>query len=87
MYIQKSLITDADGNYVFSVKADGTETASIVTAERETTKGWTEERTMKKMVSVPPYVYYEWADKLGAECWNDKEFLKFFRAHSPHYCI
>ena len=85
MYVKKNLIEDANGNFVFSVVEDNTEHAKGVTQEREATGGWTAERTMKKMLSVPPYVYMTFVDKLGPECWQDPEFLKFFKKTYPHF--
>lgn len=86
MYVKRELLEDPAGNLLFSVVQDNTEHAKGVQAENEENGGWTEERTMKKMMSVPPYVYYEWVDKLGPECWQDKEFLKFFQKHRPEFC-
>jgi len=87
MYIKHDLIQDLDGNFVFSVVQDNTEHAKAVQHEKDTTGGWTEERTMKKMVSVPPHVFQHYSDLYGPECWQSKDFLKFFKEHRPEYCI
>ena len=87
MYVKHNLIEDAGGNFVFSVVQDNTEHAKATQQEKAETGGWTEERTMKKMVSVPPYVYQEYSNLYGAECWQSKDFLKWFKAHRPEYCL
>jgi len=85
LLVSKNLIVGEGGNFIFSVVEDNTEHAKDVAYDRERTRGWTEERSMKKMVSVPPYVYYTFTDKLGADCWSDQAFLKFFKKQYPHY--
>ena len=69
MEIVKQLLVDAHGNYCFTAAQDNTSVAAAVTEQRNDTKGWTEDRTMKKMLSVQPYVYQYYADKFGStEC-------------------
>ena len=85
MYLQHNLIQDLDGNFQLTMVQDNTALAAAVSAEKAETGGWTEERTMKKMLSVPPQVYHEYAQQYGAECWQDDDFLKFFAAHRPEF--
>jgi len=87
MIIQKKLITDQDGNIMFTALEDNEGLARLVYGARQTTKGWTKDRTKKLILSVPPYVYYKYVDELGAECWQDKTFLREFARLRPEFAI
>jgi len=87
MIVQKSLMTDAMGNIVFSLTEDQTAYINNVQDAKNTNNGWTEERTMKAICSVPPREYHEWGSKLGYECWTDRDFLKFYKARNPQFFI
>lgn len=87
MIVAQNLLIDAEGNYLFSVTEDQSEVVSAASEIRNTTKGWTPERTMKLMLKVPPQEYAEWANRLGPECWSDPDFLKFYRKHRPEFVV
>jgi len=72
---------------LLTIKEDSTSVEVANKNVRETTKGWTEDRTMKKMMSIPPNEYYHWIDKVGEGCWDDTGFLKFYKNHRPEFCI
>ncbi len=87
MIVQKNLITDARGNIVFTAIEDNEPLAKLVHQERQGNKGWTEDRSAKLMLSIPPYVYQKYCDELGPECWNDRGFLIEFSRMRPEFAI
>jgi len=52
---------------------------------RTMSDGFSESRDRRMNVSVPPRLYYYWANKLGEECWLDSGFLKSFIKEHPMY--
>lgn len=88
MEIAKSMIVDLDGNFCFTAMQDNTSLAKAITDQKGETKGWTEDRSMKKIMSVPPYVYQFYVDKFGStDCWSNPQFLKDFAKMRPEFCI
>lgn len=87
MIVAQNLLIDPEGNYLLSITEDQTEVAQAASAIRDATGGWTEDRTMKLMLKVPPQEYVEWANRLGPECWSDPEFLKFYKNHRPEFVV
>jgi len=87
LYTTNSFLEDANGNILLTIEQDQTEVARDVQNTRENGQGWTKDRTMKKAFSVPSQEFYEWSQKLGADCWQDDDFLKFYSKHRPEFAI
>ena len=81
------LLEDAAGNILLTIKQDQTSVANAVDTIKNETKGWTDERTMKMAFSIPAQEYHEWGNKLGYECWQDDDFLSFYKNHRPEFAI
>jgi len=83
--IHKSMIEGPNGEFNFHYVEDVTsyeKTAAVIKTECD---GFSEERTRRMNVSVPPRLYYFWANKLGEECWLDRNFLKSFMKENPQF--
>lgn len=37
----------------------------------------------RKIASIPPESYHYWGQRLGYECWNDKQFMAEFLRDNP----
>ena len=84
----KNLITSPNGDVLLTVSEDHQAVCDAIDDARAETKGWTKDRTMKLSMSVPAQEYHEWGNKLGYECWEQNDFLKFWKARTQgKYCI
>ena len=84
----KSLITSPSGEVLLTVREDHQDVCQAVTDLKGTTEGWTPERTMKLSMKVPAQEYHHWGTELGYECWDNNDFLKFWKANTNgRYCI
>lgn len=84
---RQNFIQDANGNILLTIEQDQTDIAKSVGIIKEETKGWSTDRTMKMSFSVPAQEYYEWGEKLGFECWEQDDFLKFYAKRRPEFRI
>jgi len=84
---RNNFIEGADGSILLSIEQDQTDIAQAVQGARDSSKGWTADRTMKMSYSIPAHEYHEWGRKLGYECWQDDDFLKFFSKHAPQFAL
>jgi hypothetical protein len=83
--VERSILEGPNGEYIFNMVEDVTDyekTARIIRTECD---GFSKDKTRRMNVSVPPRLYYFWANKLGEECWLDKDFLKSFMKENPQY--
>jgi len=83
--VRKSIIEGANGEIIFNYVEDVTsleKTNSIIKNECD---GFSQDRARRMCVSVPPRMYYFWANQLGEECWTDKSFLRSFMKEHPQY--
>ena len=82
--VKQSVITGPNGELLFDI----IEEVSDVVAGAQFMKdrnGFNPERTRRMNVSVPPRLYYYWANQLGEECWLDPSFLRSFIKEHPEY--
>jgi len=87
MLVASQFITDPSGNILVTKTYDHEEHAQGVRDIKDSTKGWTKDRTMRLSFSIPPSEYVHWQETVGQGCWEDPDFLKFYRANSPQYCL
>lgn len=85
MLIEKSILTGPNGELIFHIVEDNTKAAQLNAEIKEKTDGWAEDRSRRMNVSVPPRLYYYWANLLGEECWLDRNFLRSFMKEHPEY--
>lgn len=85
MIVRKSIIEGPNGELIFDIVEDVTDLARTNAEIREKVDGWSEDRSRRMNVSVPPRVYYYWASKLGEECWFDANFIRSFMKEYPQY--
>lgn len=78
----QSLIVSPEGNVLLTIKEDHTELCKDLEHIRNTSQGWTEGRERKLTASIPSQEYHHWGEKLGYECWESDDFLKFHKAHT-----
>ena len=83
--VEKSILEGPNGEFIFNITEDVTEMADLNAEIRAKTNGFSEDRSRRMNVSVPPRLYYFWANKLGEECWLDRNFLKSFMTEHPEY--
>ena len=84
----QSLITSPSGDILLTIREDHEQVCKDINTIKEATNGWTEDRGMKLSMSIPVQEYQHWADKLGSECWEDNNFLKFWKANTNgRYCL
>jgi len=83
--VHKSIIEGPNGEFNFHMVEDVTKyekTNAIISKECD---GFSEDKTRRMNVSVPPRLYYFWANKLGEECWLVSNFLRSFIKEHPEY--
>lgn len=79
MYKKQNLICSPSGEILLTIKEDHQDLCDDLQELRDTTEGWTPERTMKMTMSIPTQEYHFWADKMGTyDCWEDDDFLKYW---------
>lgn len=83
--VEKSVIEGPNGEYIFNMVEDVTEYDRSNTIIRKECDGFSEDRSRRMNVSVPPRLYYFWASKLGEECWLDSSFIRSFVKENPQY--
>jgi len=84
----QNLLTSPNGDVLLTVREDHQDVCQAVTDIRNESDGWTPDRTMKLAMSIPAQEYHEWGQKLGYECWEENDFLKFWKARTQgKYCI
>ena len=84
----QSLIMSPDGEVLLTIREDHEELCQAVDEIKNTTNGWSPDRTMKLTASVPAQEYHHWGELLGYECWEHNDFLKFWNANTKgRYCI
>jgi len=82
--VREDMICGPEGEVTYSVLEDYTEQAQFNHTEKETTDGWTNDRTMRQALRVPARLYYLWERRLPG-CWKDKNFIKSFAMEHPEY--
>ena len=82
MYQKQKIVTSLNGDVILSVTEDQEDVAQAMTNVRESTKGWTPERTMKLMLSIPVQEYYHWEAELGQGIWNENDFRKWWNKYT-----
>jgi len=87
MLVASKFLCDPSGNILVTKTYDHEEHAKDVNTIRKATDGWTPDRTMRLSFSIPPSEYYKWQDEIGEGCWQDPDFLKFYKAHAPQFAI
>jgi len=83
--VHKSVLSGPNGEFMFDMAEDVTGYDRANTKIRNETGGFSESRDKRMLVSVPPRLYYWWANKLGEECWQDPAFLRSFIKENPQY--
>jgi len=83
--VKKSLIEGPNGEIILEVVEDVTDIVETNKEIREKYNGWHPKKHRKMLLSVPPRLYYFWAQKLGEECWFDKDFIRSFLKQHPEY--
>ena len=78
----QNLIISPEGNVLLTIKEDHEELCKDLEYIRNTNQGWTEGRERKLTASIPTQEYHYWGDKLGYECWESADFLKFWNANT-----
>lgn len=85
MLVHKSLLEGPNGEIIFDIVEDNTDIALTNKEIREKCNGWAADKSRQMIVSVPPRLYYFWANKLGEECWTDRNFIRSFIKEHPEY--
>jgi len=84
--VQKSVLTGPNGEFIFNMIEDVTDYEKTSRVIREEANGFSEDRTRRMNVSVPPRLYYHWARITGSEdCWLDPAFIRSFMKENPQY--
>ncbi|MCK5613901.1 hypothetical protein KAR91_69205 [Candidatus Pacearchaeota archaeon] len=78
----QNLIVSPDGRILLTIKEDHENLCKDLEDVRNTTEGWTEGRSMKLTARIPTQEYHSWGDKLGYECWESNDFLKWWDLHT-----
>jgi len=84
--VKKNVLVGPNGELIFDLIEDVDEVVLTNKEIREKVGGWSENRDRRMVVSVPPRLYYLWANRLGEECWTDPAFLRSFIKEHPEYC-
>jgi len=85
MEVYKSVIEGPNGEFIFNIIEDIEDIAKLNNEIKTEVDGWSNDRSRRMNVSVPPRLYYYWANKLGEQCWLDTSFLKSFMKEHPEY--
>lgn len=84
--VEKSVLEGPNGEFIFHMVEDVTEYDKTSRLIREQCNGFSENRSRRMNVSVPPRLYYHWARLTGSEeCWLDPSFLRSFIKEHPEY--
>jgi len=84
--VSKSVLSGANGEFIFNMIEDVTTYESANAKIKSECDGFSEDRERRMNVSVPPRLYYMWAQRLGSEeCWLDPAFLRSFVKENPQY--
>jgi len=84
MIVEQSLLEGPNGELIFNIVEDVSVYAEGAKIARER-NGFSEDRSRRMNVSVPPRLYYFWANRLGEECWLDPAFLRSFIKEHPEF--
>lgn len=87
MLVRDNFIVTPEGDVVISKTIDSQDVVDDVDELRQTTQGWSEDRSQKLLMSVPVHEYHYWKDQVGEDCWEDPDFLKFFKSRRPEFCL
>jgi len=85
--VDEKFIMTPDGEITMSFTEDHLAEAKACSKQKETTKGWTQDRGMRQCLRIPPRLYQDWCNRLGRECWQDNDFLKFISKAHPELTI
>jgi len=83
--VHKSVLEGPNGEFIFNMVEDVTDYERTNAIIREECNGFSDDRSRRMNVSVPPRLYYFWARQLGEECWLDPAFLRSFIKEHPQY--
>ena len=84
--VHKSLVCGPNGEMILDMVEDVTGYESQNAKIKDSCDGFSEERTRRMNVSVPPRLYMLWARRTGSEeCWLDPAFLRSFIKENPQY--
>ena len=85
--LEEKFIMSPDGEITMTFREDHAEEAKLSKVQKDTTKGWTEDRGMRQCLRIPPRLWQQWANELGQECWRDENFLKFISKRHPELVV
>ena len=85
--VQEKFIMTPDGAINMSFTEDHTAEAQAVAKQREETGGWSEDRSVRTCLRIPPRLYHDATQKYGAECWRDNDFLKYISRKFPELAL
>ena len=85
--VQEKFIMTPDGAINMSFTEDHTAEAKATAQQRETTGGWSEDRSIRVRLRIPHRLYHDATQKYGAECWRDNDFLKYISRKFPELTV
>ena len=83
--VERSLIISPNGDINLSVVEDVTDLEKTNAIIKQEADGFSESKNRRMNVSVPSRLYWLWANRLGEECWLDRNFLRSFMKENPQY--